>query len=254
MSPDGSRYAFGRPDGMVAVHDRETGRELWTDRLKPDADSEWSAGVQAVRFSPDGSRLVVAWRWHNGWHTLHDAATGRRIREPIESDRQVRTALTPDGSRLAVPTKDEILILATESGQTVGRISQTKTVSALAFAPDGRRLAMGLYEKSWNNATIEVADLETGALAFEARGHGAFVSSLAWFPDGRRLVSGGFDNTVNVWAADGQALLTLPFAPTGDDRVEHVMVSPDGTKVFATNGFPNGGSGGRNIVTVWRSK
>ena len=252
MSADGSRYAFGRPDGAVAVHDRETGEELWTDRMKP--DDQWAAGVQAVRFSPDASRLVVDWRWHSGRVTVHDSATGRRLREPIECDRDARTALAADGKRMAVPIKGEVLILNLESGETVARLAQKKTVSALAFDPNGRRLAMGLYENSWNNAAIEVCEIETGALAFEARGHGAYVSSLAWFPDGTRLISGGFDNTVQVWAADGQALLVLPFAPKGDDRVEHVMVSADGTKVFATNGFPDGGSGGRNIVAVWRSK
>jgi eukaryotic-like serine/threonine-protein kinase len=260
LSPDGSRCAYGRPDGVVSIRDRKTGAEVWTaSQEAPKGFDTFSphrrSSVRAVRFSPDGTRVLMRWWWHQSRFTLHDAATGRRLREPVDAGREAYAAFTPDGKAVALSTKGRVVVLDLESGQEVGSIPQAKTVSALAFAPDGRRLAMGLYDRNWSDATIEVADVESGKVAFEARGHGSRVSALAYLPDGSRFVSGGFDNTVKVWAAgDGQELLSLPFHTKGDDRVEHVMVSPDGTKVFATNGCPDGGSGGRNIVTVWRSK
>ena len=262
VAPDGSRYAYGRPDGRLCVRDRATDRELWTAEER--VSDEWADGkkdqrrsVQNVWFSPGGGRVVVRWLWFDSRLTIHDAATGDRIGEPVDGDRDAPIAFNREGTVVAVvmPRADRaVRLLDVQTGAEVGRVPQVRQVSGLAFAPDGRHLAMGVWDGSWSNSWIEVADTATGAVAFEARGHGSYVSSLAYFPDGSRLVSGSFDNTVNVWAADGQALLSLPFAPKGDDRVEHVMVSPDGTKVFATNGFPNGGSGGRNIVTVWRSK
>ena len=76
---------------------------------------------------------------------------------------------------------------------------------ALAFHPDGRRLASGGTDR-----LVKTWDLAGGQpLAF--RGHGGWVTSLDFSPDGVRVVSGGGlvgqDRSVRVWdAATGRQL------------------------------------------------
>jgi hypothetical protein len=67
-------------------------------------------------------------------------------------------------------------------------------VYALAFSPDGARLASGS-----NDTSIRLWDVASGEPADVLRGHSDYVFSLAFLPDGSALVSGSGDSTVRVW-------------------------------------------------------
>jgi eukaryotic-like serine/threonine-protein kinase len=72
-----------------------------------------------------------------------------------------------------------------------GHIDQ---VDAVAWSPDGRRIASGSYD-------VQVWDAATGGNIFTYRGHSYAVDAVAWSPDGKRIASGSFDHTVQVWKA-----------------------------------------------------
>ena len=65
---------------------------------------------------------------------------------------------------------------------------------AVAFSPDGQRIATGDSE-----SVIYVWSLATGTLLKTLRGHGGAVLSLTWSPDGSLLVSTSQDTTALVW-------------------------------------------------------
>src|SRR4051794_11482026 len=63
-------------------------------------------------------------------------------------------------------------------------------VSAVAFSPDGKTLAVGVA-----HGTIELRAVATGALVRQLSGHTGNVLSVAWSADGQQLVSGAYDGT-----------------------------------------------------------
>ena len=67
-------------------------------------------------------------------------------------------------------------------------------VNAIAFSPDGTRIATGSLEH-----TVNVWDAATGRLIAVFAGHAAPVFHVAFSADGTRLVSASQDATVKLW-------------------------------------------------------
>jgi Tol biopolymer transport system component len=149
----------------------------------------YPGGVRAVAFSPDGGLLAFAF-------------CGARSEAKGCSQGQIRLGLPLQGETVRVWT---------------GHATQ---IRALAFSPDGRRLASGA-----DDGTIALWDVATGQKLRLWQGHQDWVSSLAFSPDGGLLASGSWDGTVKLWTAGagrivraleaGAAVLAVAFSPDG---------------------------------------
>jgi hypothetical protein len=97
-------------------------------------------------------------------------------------------------------------------------------VYALAFSPDGTRLATGSRQR------VRVWNVQTGAAIWESRTGGPVtdVRGAAFSPDGTRLATGSDGKTTRIWdAATGQGRLQIRYK----GAVGAVAFSPDGTRL-----------------------
>ncbi|MGL4512903.1 MAG: protein kinase domain-containing protein [Lacipirellulaceae bacterium] len=157
--------------------------------------------VDAVAYSPDGSRVATA-DW-NGRVVAFDATTGERVWAAGPRDPDASAALyahavaySPDGARIASAWSDHrVRILDTRTGEVEATLDgHTEAVLSVAFSPDGKRLASGGYDDA-----VIVWDLATGAPTERLRGHNWWVWSVAFAPDGEAIASASQDGTVVVW-------------------------------------------------------
>lgn len=120
---------------------------------------------------------------------------------------------SPDGRTLAGATyQGDIILWDTTSAKvrTTMKTEDRRRVISLAFAPDGRTLAVGVGDRpgrSHEPGLIVLWDAANGQRRLTLTGHTNAVMAVAFSPDGRLLASGSSDGTVRLWD------MTNPVAP-----------------------------------------
>jgi WD40 repeat protein/predicted Ser/Thr protein kinase len=154
-------------------------------------------------------------------------------------------AVSPDRTRVAVVLLCEdgirIGIFDTSSGEERANWTASRYggIIALAFSPDGRRLASG-----GDDHVIHIWDAATGQPLRECRGHASKVLSLAFREDGSRLVTAGHDGTVRQWDPRTGRQVEPPY-DRHTAEVFAAVYSPDGQRVAS--------AGADRTVRLWRA-
>jgi RNA polymerase sigma factor (sigma-70 family) len=190
---------------------------------------QYQVPLRFVAFRRDGSLLVGT---HDGRLALHDA-TGAEVRQfGKEGVKQAVYAVSADGKTVAVAGEKTATLYNVERGVETG-VPGLVRVAALAFAPDGKHLALGDETNTirlWDVAEKTVARRLIGVKApGQLRGVGDTINGLAFAPDGATLYSVGDygDGTVRVWdTATGKQ--TRSFQSHHGDG-ELLTLSDDGT-------------------------
>jgi WD40 repeat protein len=230
FSPDWQRLVTTAPGRRLRVWDRTTGRLVVTTPGQ-------QAGVADLAFRPDGKEFATA--GDDGSVTTWDAAGGQRLRT-FPSPAVARAVVySPDGTRLAIRTADDVLkstvrVLEAATGREVLAV-QAERASGLVFSPDGKRLAIGGYPN--HPAVVGIVDVATGRPLWQLIGHKSKILDLAW--QGDRIATLSQDRSAKVWDPATGALqldlsLGLPAASKFFDS-GHIVFSPDGERLVASS-------------------
>src|SRR5262249_36237925 len=119
-----------------------------------------AAGVTSIQFSPDGRNLLVA-RGDQSPQASYEAARVTMLWD-LDRRKEVRRfgpvdTFSPDGKYLAGITHDgKVAIWSVATGKLVAHAGlPTERVSAFAFSPDSKRIALGT-----RNAVIHLLEME----------------------------------------------------------------------------------------------
>src|SRR5579859_2449957 len=230
-SPDGQLIASISEDKTAHLWNTKTGAIVQTYR---DARKR----AMALAWSPDGLLLAFGY------------AGDKRNPETL----QVIQALT--GQQ----------VFAYVSNAGFWNTQADKTIFAVAWSPDGARLACGGGEYK-----IDIFDTRLWKQQITYKGHHSAVYAVAWSPDGRQIISTGADDAMHLWDAmhgrnvatyfkhisivsgvawspNGQRIVSVGYDKTAQvwnavtgtslttyrghtDRIQSVAWSPDGTRI-----------------------
>jgi WD40 repeat protein len=183
---------------------------------------------------------------------LFDSKTGALDKIIKDESQASAVALSPDGSKVAVSYFDgRVALFDTKSGAVVRSISAYSDgfydVGTLAYSPDGRFVACGMYKASdghridgqWtvrqhNAIAVNIWDIATGKIVAALNGDPArgttddanSVWGLSWNRAGNMLAVGSL-KAVRIWK-------------TGQDRSSFILSGEIPTRAYSLSFAPDG--------------
>ena len=181
------------------------------------------AGRELVTFNAVGAGPPATQSLDGDYRTWH-LPDGAMIRlgKGRIGDSDRAVAFSPDGQRLAVASHIGVWLYDVATSRELALLPTSLRVNSLAFSPDGTTLASGSYE-----GTVLLWDVATREQRATLEGHTYGVNSVSFSPDGTTLASGWDDGTITLWdMATREQRATLEGHTYG---VNSVSFSPDGT-------------------------
>ncbi len=260
FSPDGSLLATAGRHPSIQIWDAQNGSSLsaLAAHQQPVTGIAFADAQQLFSGGHDG--LVALWDTRPAWQlerTLTEADLGA-----LFTHRVTALDFSPDGKMLAIaggmPSRDGAIgIWSIPEARWVQTWpnAHNDTVYAVAFSPDGRRLASGGADK-----LAKIFDVASGQLLRRLEGHTNYVLGIAWHSNGTTVATSGADRTVKIWNAEsgdqlrtienfGKHVTTVRFMGDSDN-----IVSACGDGVIRMHNSSNGGNfrnfGGAGYVSA----
>jgi WD40 repeat protein len=230
-TPDGSVLVTAGFDGRVIAHNIATHDDRWTTSV--------GAPIVSAVLDPRGTRVAVGTA--GGQLRVLDITDGTASGTArfdgvvagiawsnVEPLLAVAVASDVDSSHGAVQFIDSTTLeTVRESDDITGG-----TPIAVAFAPDGQRLAVVA-----DNNVVRVIDVATGAIEPQfMESVDASFTSVAWSPRGDRIATGANGGTVQIWDATSLKRAAPP-GRVDSIGVAGVAFSSDGALVASTSAF-----------------
>ena len=147
-----------------------------------------------VGLSPDGALLYTG--EIGGRVLVRDVATGELVRSVDIA--HVGGEVSPDGAVVAVADGRDVVLLDAATLTEQRRLEGHAGLATLQFSRDGTRFASG-----YDDGTVIVWDVATGAVQEQFNGHAGSVMEVAFSPDGATLYTVSLDRSLLAWDLDG---------------------------------------------------
>jgi Tol biopolymer transport system component len=246
-SPDGRKLAYwsGSGSGTVRLHDIETGEETVVR-------ASWPAGSYSLRWFPDGKSLLVEGHsgnrpitWLSYFHRVN-ISTGEVAKlfdKDTGGDSAKNATFLDNGKSLlfrarngSYPEQGKLYLRNLETGDEKVIFSDA-WFGTWALSPDGRTLALGIYDGQEKRDYLKIAPMAGGELKTVFRTEpGEFImkaSTLAWSKDGQSVLvtrcKSGPPQKCEVWRTpiNGGA----PERIIAADIIFEIRLSPDGKRL-----------------------
>jgi serine/threonine protein kinase len=231
ISPDGQTVATGGDDSTVRLWGLSTGQQ---EAVLPGQHNH----VAEVAFAHSGKFLLsgdsdgVLHRW--------DVAMRKETGSYPHHGGSVRAlVISPDDTTVAVPGSQAIELWDLRAGTVrLSLVGPGATVTALAYAPDGKTLAVGD-----SNGFIQFWDTISGSAGARFQAEPQGVRALAYLSGGEVLVSAGTGaRDVKLWKVGTQEMLQV--LPETQNGIVALAIDPEGALIAA--GCRDG------MVQIWR--
>jgi WD40 repeat protein len=192
--------------------------------LKP-LDREQFAGVQSVKFSPNG--VFLAFGLQNGNVRFWQANDNFFYEGPKHQRSSfVVLAFSPDNNWLVSGGGDSIARLTKRDGTFRHLTVHQDWVEGVAFGPDP-----SWYVTVSDDNIVRVLETESGSERFRML-HTDFVQRVAVSSDGHWIASTGYDETVRIWdSVSGSQMLEIPLDSIGSA----ISFNRDGTRIVTAD-------------------
>ena len=255
VSPDGSLLAAAEADpSTFASH-----LEIWnihTHHLQiPSVGPVLGAwyGLWGVAFSPDSDRVAA---FGNPGVGVFDTRTGRRLATGATRQWVYAATYSPDGSVLATGetpgdasgvgrgvAKIRLLDARTlKPRETIIRLP-SETVYALAYSPDGTRIAFGAGDGSFG-----IYSLVTHQLLYRSA-LSAAISAIAYSPNGQQIAVTSSDGSGGIYRATGPEQAVIDTGGFSTNSTLSLALTRD--RVIAGFTPLHGPDAGRNVAETW---
>lgn len=197
------------------------------------------AGDAGGRYLLTASEDKTARLWHAT--TGEVLATFRPPAGDGNTGKLFAAAMTPDATLFAVAgwsPGNDIYLVDRQRNEIVHRISGLpNVVTRLAFSPDGRMLAVGL----WGSHGLRLFGSDNRWLgARELIGDATYdgdVNSVAWSPNGEQLISSSNDGLLRAYVVGSAGVRLSQREAAGDLGIPHgVAFSPNGNRLAVGSG------------------
>jgi WD40 repeat protein len=242
----GSLIATSGNDACLRIWDVSRKEVMRTIDVPP-AGGDHGGNPAVVRWSPDDARLAAA--GSDNTVRIWDRFTGEEVqRFRIPRMRPICLDWHPDGVLLAAGCTDlTVRIWDTRTGVELAKWSAGTIVRAVAWSPDGMRLACSAADAESSFVAIHAA-VGAGSdrqyqLKGRLRGHDRLIRAICWSPDGTRLASGSEDKTARLWSLTTGVEALPPMQHSGSvNSIDWLADEKHPRLVCATNA---------GVVSIW---
>jgi WD40 repeat protein len=190
--------------------------------------------------SVGGSRVMVAGASESQVSFCQVSSTGSDLWRNFAIEWASCTAVSPDGTRIAMGTLHKSVVMIDTSN---GHVKYTKTdhsgsITAVTWSADGKYIASGSAD-----ATVKLRDAVTGQVIHTFQPVRSTVTSLAFSPDNQFVAVAAVDLSIRIFSlVDGQLL-----------KVMSGHTKPIETLAFHPNGWLLASGARDGIVGLWNA-